>query len=439
MAMNLTSAKQQRLQDVLFRLNPQLARQFMQMIEDSRNLGQCDPALQVIEPFIRKILHEAERDFRRKSTALRVFCTPFETLLINQTWQQVQPGRISRQSISPVWHWLKTQLLPETIPELTRKIENAADLHDEATLDDLHNQLYYDSSAAIQMAIKAANDDNRLKKKYKYILGSRRLFHDLDEMKTTLKAADTIQALRQRLPLKINDLNDDQLPYLSDVYRSLLSTFPNRPHLAAGVVMAHLAKPPQLMRIAVDALGTNELQIIARTPFGIAIDMLLYDLEILGKQLIAGLEDALPAKRILNDLNHFYAILDSFIMELEFAPKGEWGRRITRLRVQVAEALEKEIEKTPHLLMELSDHGPEKPEDRFSDWLHSDNPESDLTNNPQTGCREKARRSLQILEGCRNKLKHLPMNLTLHRIDMQNQNYLGCLTELAQIEMDQAS
>jgi hypothetical protein len=437
MILNIETHKQ--IQDIFTNLSPEIAREFICLIESSKNHDEPDPALQVIEPFIRKILHEAEGDIRRKATALRAFCTPFETLLMNQSQQSIQPGRISRQSISPVWNWLKTELLPETIPDLTRKIETAAELHNKSDLKDLYNQLYLDSSSAMHMAIRAANDDNRLKKKYSYILGSRRLLHDLDEMKTTLEAAKSIQDMRRRLPIKINDLNDDQIPFLDDVYRALLNTFPNHPHLAASVIMAHLSNPPQIMRIAINALGTNELHIIARTPFGIATDMLLHDLEILGKQVVSGLENALPAERILSDLNRFYTLLDGFIMELKFAPKGEWGRRITRLRIRVAEALEREIEQTPHLLMEFANQLPENTQDRFSSWLHSGKYPANSQGNIKPGFREKANRCLQILEGCRNKLDHLPMNLTIQRIDMQNRNFTSCISQLAQPEIEQAS
>src|SRR5579872_6204302 len=52
------------------------------------------------------------RDSERTPTPLRFFCLPFEDLLIAAPRQRKQRGRIARDSIAPIWTWLREILLP---------------------------------------------------------------------------------------------------------------------------------------------------------------------------------------------------------------------------------------------------------------------------------------------------------------------------------------
>src|SRR4051812_40508136 len=68
-----------------------------------------DLILESLRPTLRAG-HQAER----AQTPMRVFCRPFEDLLVNER-RQKQKGRIARSSITPVWNWLAQDIIPEDL------------------------------------------------------------------------------------------------------------------------------------------------------------------------------------------------------------------------------------------------------------------------------------------------------------------------------------
>src|SRR5215212_390380 len=50
---------------------------------------------------------------RRVPTPQRLFCRPFEDLLISGERKTKQKGRIARSSVDPIWQWLARDLMRE--------------------------------------------------------------------------------------------------------------------------------------------------------------------------------------------------------------------------------------------------------------------------------------------------------------------------------------
>src|SRR5256885_15764210 len=91
---------------------------------DRMNNGTGLPHDTILES-LRPTLRESDRN-ARALTPMRLFCRPFEDLLINKQFGQKQKGRIPRSSITPVWNWLAKDLLPEAATSYALAVKTAA-------------------------------------------------------------------------------------------------------------------------------------------------------------------------------------------------------------------------------------------------------------------------------------------------------------------------
>jgi hypothetical protein len=63
---------------------------------------------------------------RRTLTPLRLFCCPFEDLLVNVPRREKQKGRLLRAHVVPIWHWVSHTLIPEAAAVYAADIRAAA-------------------------------------------------------------------------------------------------------------------------------------------------------------------------------------------------------------------------------------------------------------------------------------------------------------------------
>src|SRR5256885_886040 len=91
---------------------------------DRMNNGTGLPHDTILES-LRPTLRDGDKN-ARALTPLRLFCRPFEDLLINKQFGQKQKGRIPRSSITPVWNWLAQDLLPAAATSSALAVQTAA-------------------------------------------------------------------------------------------------------------------------------------------------------------------------------------------------------------------------------------------------------------------------------------------------------------------------
>src|SRR5438105_4198135 len=103
--------KSAKLQNLLDGLPAQTAMRLARAIEVDRLAGGVALPHEMILSALRPALR-APANVERTPTPLRVFCRPFEDLIVNQTVKEKQKGRISRANIVVVWNWLSQTVIP---------------------------------------------------------------------------------------------------------------------------------------------------------------------------------------------------------------------------------------------------------------------------------------------------------------------------------------
>ncbi len=107
-----------------------------------------------------------------------------------------------------------------------------------------------------------------------------------------------------------------------------------------------MAAPWQLIRLGVMAAGSDTAARVAETQYGIAVSIVLADLE----RMIGELRNELRSGRgvaVAALLNTIHDAARGLRTELELPVDSTWGRALAGIRAQIADLLRAEIESMP--------------------------------------------------------------------------------------------
>lgn len=237
-----------RLKAFLGGLGQVQARKLADAVERDRLAGGSSLPHEQILDGIRPILQRLATPRPGLPSPLRLFCEPFEDLLLSSPDDDAIPGRVSRQTLKLVWSWLKDDLLPDSINELsTRLADHTLNVKSEA-----RHAVSAVLHAAASVALKAALDDgqtediapNQSPEARKNLIEEIRLIAD------TLEMASLAFKLQDVLEKPLPEFDTEMVVNARRVASPLIE---NQTHLLwtfLFLVRARLEKTWQILRLA---------------------------------------------------------------------------------------------------------------------------------------------------------------------------------------------
>ncbi|HTT98452.1 MAG TPA: hypothetical protein VMF58_10405 [Rhizomicrobium sp.] len=277
----------------------------------------------------------------RTPTPLRLFCTPFEDLLVQAQPREKQRGRIARASIPLVWRWLRETL-----------IIDGADLY-ASEIKRLVLAGRFDESAArasefwtfASQEMRKAIDTNRAM--VRVALQSDVAVADAEEMALLLSAGADVVAIQKLLPKPVPQLNDELLHALREIHDHVAATQPDVAPYVAVIAMNRLEHPWEALKLP--QLVTNQTQdtLISLTDMGLVGDVLLARIEFHGNAVRATRHPVFDADEVVEHLAHFTELSSRIVKEIEMRRDGKWGKRLLADRAAVAETMDGLMERAP--------------------------------------------------------------------------------------------
>lgn len=416
---NITNDKLERFFDSL---TPQVAMQLIQLIEYGRQNGKDDPIFDSIMLHARSVLRDAGLNIDRLPTVKRVFCKPFQELLVTGRQFEKYKGQINRSSIKPIWEWLHSSLLPEELPRLSIMLEQALQTGDIKQAKALREELYTLTTTALRDAIKTAEDSDGQKEKrlLGMQLGNECVLEDAYEIAITLSMATDLSELKKQLPDAITELDGEVLSYCVQLYRKFIEKNPDHPEIFLAILKSRLKYQGQIMRLAKKMLLKEDDASICASPHGAGGEMLLAGMELIVHEINEAVRLHEPAKDILFRMKLFHKLAKEFTSEVRINMKGPWGKRLVEARKLIAELIEREISPVQRLIREaLLGRGSIMKSRQKQGGSTELNPESLL----------EAERGLRILIGSRFLGEQLSLGVKINQYVKDNKQYLDQITE----------
>jgi hypothetical protein len=336
----VASDKSVLLQSFLGTLPKEMAARLASAVELDRlaegNALPHDLILEGLRPILR-----SDEARKRTPTPLRLFCRPFEDLLVNTPRTEKQKARILRANVLPVWHWVSQTIIPVDAKSYSAQVRNyiVTRKYDEALV---RAESFW--PLAGQAMIDAITTD---RKQAAAALGGEQIVADAEEMGRVLKVGSAMLAVQMLLPKPTPSLNEELLWGLRRIYDQVAVTCLDAAPLVSVVAMRRLAKPWEALKLALNIARQAHDTLISSTDMGLAGDVLFNDMEDARMAIMAIRQPVFDPETLISHLAAFTYISSAIVKEVEILREGRWGQRLLKDRAAIGGVMESFMERAP--------------------------------------------------------------------------------------------
>lgn len=342
----------ERLRQFLRELSPGARSLLIGELERSVLRGEEVTGADLVLQELRRILREQRDGTLRIEDSAQLLFKPLEPFLVDDRGDHKHPGRVARSSLEALWNWIQRDLLPNDANDLAADVSEAMLAGDRPRTERLARIFQDRVAAAIEATFSAAEDDEKIRRRTLQQIGTPRAGEELLALKCALKGRDVLASLSARLPLQIGNLANDQLEECKTLIESAAARDGELFLYALLTVMNRMTAPWQLIRLGVKAAGSDTAARVAETHYGVAVNIVLAELE----RMVAELRDDLRSGQGIAVGALLKTIHDSargLRSELALPVDSTWGRALAAQRAQISDLLRAEIESTPSRVQRL--------------------------------------------------------------------------------------
>ncbi|MGZ5822197.1 MAG: hypothetical protein ACXWI1_12020, partial [Croceibacterium sp.] len=274
----------------------------------------------------------------------RLFFQPLEPFLVDDVPDHKHRGRIARSALEPLWLWVSNTLIPEETKAYVVHVEHALMAGDTDSAE--AQARYFQDLVAARITPMLEGSDDKERRRLNVQLGTSRALDDVKSLRGILHSRDGLATIGAQLPGHITSLTG---PVLESVKAQLDSPVAVKSDLflySLVLVMSKLAAPWQLLRLATRAANSDSAKRIAETPYAVAVQIVLEEVDRRVRELAADLKSGrgIAVSALLKEVHDAMRGLRS---ELDLPPESAWGRQLSTLRADVSRILTAEIELMP--------------------------------------------------------------------------------------------
>lgn len=415
--MPVTRPNPEKLATVLKGVSPTVARFVVREIEFNRRRGQDEPIYEMVLNSARGVIRQSGEKVDRVQTPKRLFCSFFEEFLVDRSLSRLQRGRIERASIEPIWDWLNAGWGPDDLSPIVAKMDAEIKRKNPAGVAPLARELCSRAASAIRKGIAAVQGDAEAQRRLGIRLGGSRILKDAVQIQRILCHMPTLVKVRSVIPNSTVLSSDEKVQHLADILRQGIADVPKHPELAIALVLGRLSRPVDITRIIVQVLGVNDGGRIQTSAYAPAIDILVYDMGLLGLEIIESLKERKGIAATLYWLSQLHEYSAELMDRVDISLKSEWGKSLLGVRNGVSAQLNSDISQIPLKLKELY-----RPRPDFSQVKVGGR-------NPDPMAVFEATHGLAMMVGCRPYLDQLSLNQVISTTETEVRRYLRVLSD----------
>ncbi len=355
----LSAQKVGMLQAFLSGLPPHVALRLSKAVEvDRLSDGQALPHELILDG-LRPVLRTNDlRD--RTPTPLRLFCSPFEDLLVNRQRKSKQKGRIARAHIGPVWQWLSTFLIPKEAHDYECEVKA---LVVSLKTDEARGRavLFWEEASAAMMN---ALEMDKSRKVAREALRDPLALADAEEMALLLAVGPEILSLQEKLPKPVPAFTDELVRAARQIYDHFVATRPDAAPYVAVAAMNRLVRRWEALRLPVLISRTASDALISSTDMGLAGELLFSDLDYLSQAIRATKQPRFDVEELIDNIAAFAELSSAVVKEMALRRDGKWGQSLLRDRAEVGNVMDEFMARA---LKEIAAALPLAKESRFID------------------------------------------------------------------------
>ena len=312
-------------------------------IEREKLRGTAGLPYETILSGLRPILATLQGKRPGMADPLRRLCLPFEDLLSSAPSIDRSRGEIARAVIGPLWAWLETELLPDAVPDMARRIVDHTLKSDTVALDAAVSVLHASVAAAISAELDEARRDAGRRREIEARLGGEGGLEDAASIAVVLSVAPIMLKLQSILPKPVADFDDAMVGAVKDLYEEAHENSPEAANYVAFVAMARLSEPSQILRLARKVAHYRNDMLISRSELAVVGELLLADMDRIARNAEGKRPGQTDLDQLREEVRRFARISKGFTTEIDLRRHGEWGQRLLGARARLSAAISQEM------------------------------------------------------------------------------------------------
>lgn len=334
----MTPDIRQKLNELLARVPDRVARPLAVAVEYDRLEGGAMPHDLILEG-LRPALRRTGLRRTGVPSPERLFCEPFENLIVNETRKDKRPGRIARQSLAPLLDYVCKRLLPEAWAQCTKAVGEATRKADANARREAIIAFQGRAAEALLAKLAPLAAGSAAYKAQAKEMGGARVLEDAREAALILEASPAFLALREAVPLGVKRLDPGIVARVAEIYEALNGEHPVHAAYVPLVAMRRFSRPWLLMELLKGMTGETSDRRLVGTNLGFAVNVLLDDIEHAVEMIAALTPGTLRAGEALAHLELFTEATSGFVQPLDIHRQGPWGQRLVKARSMLGDAM----------------------------------------------------------------------------------------------------
>jgi hypothetical protein len=273
----------------------------------------------------------------------RLFCAPFEDILVSGERKEKLKGRIARSTIGPVWNWVAKILLPEQSAAYAVGVRQAVFAYRPQEAETCAAEF----QAVAARAMSEALADENQRKALRLALGGEHALADACEIALLLAAAPEISELKELTPKPFPAMTEDVLWGLRAIYDRLVVSTPDAAPYVAVIAMSRLERPWEALRLPLSIARKTNDTLISSTDMGLVGELLLSDLDTCAAHIRSIRQPQFDPEILIEHLSKFALLSNGLVKEVEMRRDGRWGRHLMTERAAVSEIMESMMKRAP--------------------------------------------------------------------------------------------
>jgi hypothetical protein len=397
----------EQLRDYLQNLNPAARALLIAELERGLLRGDDTAGAELVLNELRRSLRESGQRLNRIGNPARLFFQPLEPFLVDDAAEHRHQHRLARVALEPIWQWMCNAIMVSEAKAYADQVDSALLANDTNKATQLARAFQDGALQRIQAALDAVKNDDKASRRLAVQVGTPRALEDVRTIVGVFKARDSLATLSGQMPPHIKSLSGAQLDSVKTLIDSPLGRNPNVFPYALVLVMNKLAASWQLIRLAIQAAGSDTVARLTETPYSLAVTIVLAEIERMTGELTADLKSGrgVAVAALLKDVHDAVRGVRS---EIDLSADSPWSRQHAAILTRISEALSAVIELIPGRVRRLL-------------RLAKDNTSSAKLNADDVAETEAL---VGFLAACRNYASELAVNEITMRTFSELQQYL---------------
>jgi hypothetical protein len=305
------------VQKYLRQLTSQTRGRLLAEIERLQMCGDDTPGFSVILTELRSEFRKNGQNVVRIANPSPYFFQPLEPLLVDRAPESINPGLISRGSLSPIWDWINLNLLPTMARDYSHNMKRMIAANNQHEIQKIANAFQTKVVKYLESTLVANGGVERIRAGLATYTSSPAVFNDLTKMVRALGARDALAELNEALPPKIDKLEGKGLVKVHRLLNVFTAKHADATPFALTIVANHLKTPWQLIHLVTKPAKGKDAVDDAPTPYAIAVSMVLHQIDdkramlrgilksnrvLVAKEILADIDDTERALRARADL-----------------------------------------------------------------------------------------------------------------------------------------